>query len=254
MTIYLTHQCISPFLITKVLCIVDKETSHSILRTIDFKKKVKMITIVLSSDFCDGNDDKYKSFVQLRNDLINQKFVLKIFPDSCNHKDILISDLHYVCHDIDCFIRRSSAVILIDPDEDDSFIVKYFWHAIAHGTFVVFYSPFTLNSLAPKGVSYRMNSIGFTPALQEALSIATAQEKMEKIFSWKNSPLTPELKRVVDYSIGNFPCKICDHVGLHKRCFFLIIEQSNACLIKCLREKNRLVSIHIYLWTIKSMD
>lgn len=210
--------------------------------------------MVLSSDFCDGNDDKYKSFLKLRDDLIKRKYALKIFPNSCNHKDNPISDLHDVCHDIDCFIRRSSSVILIDPDEDDSFIVKYFWLALAHGTFVVFYSPFQLDSLAPKDVSYRMSSIVFTPALQVALDLATVHEKMEKLFSWKKDPLTPELKRVVDFSIANFPCKICDHVGLHKRCSFFNTEQSNAWLIKCLRERNRLVSIHIYLWTIKSTD
>jgi hypothetical protein len=117
---------------------------------------------------------------------------------------------------VNCHLEQSKAVILIDPEEDDSFIVGYFWHAMAHGTYVFFYSPLDLGELAPMNVFHRMDGIYYSDTMEKVINLLNISNHHSKLFEWKQTNNT-NIEKLLKFSQMNFPCNLCMYVKLTKR-------------------------------------
>jgi hypothetical protein len=188
-------------------------------KPVDFSVKVPMLTIMLGSDFCEreSRGTNYFSFLNLV-EKISVQMSIKIFPESCRTVKF-VTPLDSTCgENLDCYVKRSKAVMLIEPDEDDSFMVKYFWKAVAHGTLVLYYWPFELQKNAPPGVALRMPEIKYSSEIQDILDLASGKnaKPYEKLFDWKFGALDGNITQALQYSTENFPCNLCQHVKLRK--------------------------------------
>lgn len=185
-----------------------------------------MITIKVPEYFCDV--DKELTYIsQDHSNLLELMKVLetgwpvKLFPEICR-SEVVKTPLDPICgKNIDCFIEKSAAAILIEMNDDDSRIVRDFWHAVAFGTFVIYHSPLNLNFLAPKSVAHNLDSMRAFEGLKQTLYEIMNINHLKQRFQWKNEPTffasESNISKLLNFTVKRFPCNLCAHVRLRKQ-------------------------------------
>ncbi|KAJ3252188.1 hypothetical protein HK103_001799 [Boothiomyces macroporosus] len=209
-----------------------KITKEQLTRPIQFFEKIPFVTMIVEDSYCSEWTNKYHIYKLSKQ--ISPYLPIAIFPTSCRLK-FSSTALDKKCgNDIDCFIKYSTTTILIDTHFDDNFIVEPFWKSISFGTPVMYFWRHSFFEYIPEHTTYHMQKLEIEQDEIKYLLSMSDHEGIEFAFKWKNfarnSTVISKMERVVDYSIDNFPCRLCEHVAQKK--------QSVKCMLDLFKEAN----------------
>ncbi|KAJ3273946.1 hypothetical protein HDV01_003777 [Terramyces sp. JEL0728] len=113
---------------------------------------------------------------------------------------------------------HAKASLIVDPFDQDGFIVPKFWKSLSFSTPVIY--SWTEKSwmgkfhdYAPLGTFKKMNSLDAKQVVEFVSKFN--QSFFNGAFAWKHN-LTQEIAGMLDNSLRNFPCKLCQHIGERK--------------------------------------
>ncbi|KAJ3273926.1 hypothetical protein HDV01_003757 [Terramyces sp. JEL0728] len=188
------------------------ETNKTLCRTVDFKEKQNYIAVFLNPVLCANNTQKMR--VSLFLNEIQKTVPIVVADNQCGYNYTVSCNTS----DIDCVLRHAKASLIVDPFDQDGFIVPKFWKSLSFSTPVIY--SWTEKSwmgkfhdYAPLGTFKKMNSLDAKQVVEFVSKFN--QSFFNGAFAWKHN-LTQEIAGMLDNSLRNFPCKLCQHIGERK--------------------------------------
>ncbi|KAJ3269293.1 hypothetical protein HDV01_001622 [Terramyces sp. JEL0728] len=192
-------------------------TKQMFRQTVDYQK-IPHVTMVIEDTYCNEWTNKYEIYKLSKK--IAPYLPVKIFPLNCR-LGFSSGPLDKICGDNkECFIQRSTSTLLFDTHYDDFFIPEQFWKSISVDTPVMYFWRHSLQQQAPTHFSYHMVSKEIGQSEVEYLldmSDLEARRFLMKIKKDSKAPEYDKFDQVVDYSLNNFPCRLCEYVGKKKQ-------------------------------------
>ncbi|KAJ3317143.1 hypothetical protein HDV06_001968 [Boothiomyces sp. JEL0866] len=186
------------------------ETEQSLGQIVDFKEKQNYIAVFLHPSLC-RNDSRNSTVVSFLKEL-QQKIPIQVVDQQCG----FTSTVSCGSSETDCILKSARASLVIDPFDQDSFVVSKFWKSMSYSTPVIYSWSGNFAEYAPNNFFMDMKEFN-TNSIVEFVEKFN-QEYFNLVFSWKRpgNAIPQEISMMLKDSLPNMPCIICNHIRERK--------------------------------------
>ncbi|KAJ3317142.1 hypothetical protein HDV06_001967 [Boothiomyces sp. JEL0866] len=191
------------------------ETEKSIRQFVDFKAKQDYIGVFLHPSLCgNSRNGKAVSFLQE----LQKNIPIQVAGGECGFKPSVSCN----ASETECILRGARASLIIDPYDQDSFVVPLAWKSISYSTPVIYSWSGNFTKYDPSTLFMKLEE--FDSSLVMEFVNQFNQKHYNRVFRWKKRYIPDPIGRVLNNSLPNMPCVLCRHIKERKLATRAIVD------------------------------
>ncbi|KAJ3307861.1 hypothetical protein HDV04_002447, partial [Boothiomyces sp. JEL0838] len=116
--------------------------------------------------------------------------------------------------DTSCILKHAKASLIMDPFDQDSFVVPLFWQSIAHSTPVMYSWPGNFTEYVPGVLNLKLST--FEPNVVIEFINRFTMKFYKNAFAWKKHIVPEPIAKMLNNSLPRMPCVLCNHIRERK--------------------------------------